>query len=90
MESGINPTPDNQPPEYRTDPPVSLLTPRQQQVALRIAHGKTNREIGQDLQLSVFTVRNEVIGIMRKLKARNRSHIAFMIGRSKLGNCLVS
>ena len=71
-------------PELEADP-AALLTQRQRQVALLIAHGLTNREIGGRLKLSVFTVRNEVISIMRRLDARNRSHVAFMIGRSQLG-----
>ncbi len=76
--------PGDQRPKRAADP-ATLLTQRQQQVALLIAHGLTNREIGQRLELSVFTVRNEVIGVMRRLGARNRSHVAFMVGRSKLG-----
>ena len=58
--------------------PLSL---RERQLALLIAEGLTNREMAERLGLSVFTVRNEVGRILRKLKAKNRSQIAFTVGR---------
>ncbi len=54
--------------------PLSL---RERQLALLIANGLTNREMAEKLGLSVFTVRNEVGRILRKMKAKNRSQIAF-------------
>ena len=59
-------------------PPLSL---REIQVVLLIAEGLTNREIAERLGLSVFTVRNQVGRILRKLNAKNRSQIAFAVGR---------
>ncbi len=58
--------------------PLSL---RERQLTLLIADGLTNREIAEMLGLSVFTVRNEVGRILRKLKAKNRTQIAFAVGR---------
>ena len=58
--------------------PLSL---RERQLALLIAEGLTNREMAEKLGLSVFTGRNEVGRILRKLKAKNRSQIAFAVGR---------
>ena len=58
--------------------PLSL---KERQVALLIAEGLTNREIAERLGLSVFTVRNVVVRILRKLKAKSRSQIAFTVGR---------
>ncbi len=58
--------------------PLSL---RERQLALLIADGLTNREMAEKLGLSVFTVRNEVGRILRKLKAKNRSQIAYTVGR---------
>ena len=57
------------------------LTARERQLAQLIATGLTNREIAAQLGLSVFTVRNEVGRILRKLKAKNRSQIAFVVGK---------
>ena len=59
------------------------LSLRERQLALLIAHGLTNREMAERLGLSVFTVRNEVGRILRKLKAKNRSQIAFAVGRRR-------
>ena len=59
------------------------LSLRERQLALLIAHGLTNREMAERLGLSVFTVRNEVGRILRKLKAKNRSQIAFTVGRRR-------
>ncbi len=58
--------------------PLSL---RERQLALLIADGLTNREMAERLGLSVFTVRNQVGRILRKLKAKSRSQIAFAVGR---------
>ena len=57
------------------------LSARERQLAQLIATGLTNREIAAQLGLSVFTVRNEVGRILRKLKAKNRSQIAFVVGK---------
>ena len=57
------------------------LSARERQLALLIADGLTNREMAEKLGLSVFTVRNEVGRILRKLKAKNRTQIAFVVGR---------
>ncbi len=59
------------------------LSFRERQLALLIADGLTNREMAEKLGLSVFTVRNEVGRILRKLKAKNRSQIAFAVGRRR-------
>ncbi len=63
---------------------MSNLGRRQRQVALLVALGETNGEIAAALGLSVFTVRNEVIGILRKLSIRNRSRLAFLIGQDQI------
>ena len=60
--------------------PLSL---RERQLVLLIANGLTNREMAEKLGLSVFTVRNEVGRILRKMKAKNRSQIAFAVGRRR-------
>ena len=57
------------------------LSARERQLARLIATGLTNREIAEQLGLSVFTVRNEVVRILRKLKAKNRTQIAFVVGK---------
>ncbi len=56
--------------------PLSL---REWQLALLIAEGLTNPEMADRLGLSVFTARNEVVRILRKLKLRNRTQIAVVV-----------
>ena len=62
----------------------SLLSPREQQIAALISQGMTNREISEELSLSVFTVRNQVINILRKLDLKNRTEIAREIAEEVL------
>jgi predicted ATPase/DNA-binding CsgD family transcriptional regulator len=52
------------------------LTARQFQVALLIARGMTNRQIGRQLDISEWTVVNHVRQVMRKLDVPSRVHIA--------------
>ena len=54
------------------------LTPREAQVLLWIAQGKTNREIGQILTLSPRTVNKHLEQVFRKLGVENRTSAAAM------------
>jgi DNA-binding NarL/FixJ family response regulator len=47
---------------------MNQLTRQEQKIVALIAQGLTNKEIAQRLDLSVFTVRNQVKVIMRKLE----------------------
>jgi DNA-binding NarL/FixJ family response regulator len=61
------------------------LTAREQQIAILVAQGLSNKEIAQQLRLSQFTVRNEVINILRKLELKNRIQVAFLVGQGQNG-----
>jgi DNA-binding NarL/FixJ family response regulator len=52
------------------------LTSRQQEVALLVAQGLTNREISRRLQLSVRTVESHVDNIFSRLGFHNRARLA--------------
>lgn len=52
------------------------LTPREEEVVALIAHGDTNAEIGEQLHLSVATVKTHVNSILSKLAVRNRVEVA--------------
>lgn len=52
------------------------LTPRERQILARIAEGKTNREIAEELFLTEKTVRNYVSIILDKLGLSNRVEAA--------------
>ena len=55
--------------------PVEPLTAREEQVLLAAARGRTNSEIGDELSISLSTVKSHIAALMRKLNARNRVEI---------------
>jgi len=63
---------------------MSALTPREQQVLVRLATGAQNKEIGRDLGLAEVTVKLHVRQILKKIGARNRSEAASIATRAGL------
>lgn len=64
------------------------LSPRERQVVHLMAEGRTAEVIGNELSVSVETVRTHVRNVIRKLQARNRVHaiaIALERGEIQLG-----
>lgn len=57
-------------------PPVDELSPRELQVAMLVADGRTNREVGSSLFLSPKTVEHHLGAIYRKLDLRSRTQLA--------------
>jgi transcriptional regulator EpsA len=49
------------------------ITQREVQILQWVQEGKSNREIGEVLQISPLTVKNHVQNILKKLKVRNRA-----------------
>jgi DNA-binding NarL/FixJ family response regulator len=64
---------------------MNKLTPKEQQIAMMVAQGLTNKEIAQQLGSSPFTVRNQVKIIIRKLELKNRIQVAYLIGQHQNG-----
>jgi len=60
---------------FHAPPPVAL-TPSQQSVLVRIARGQTNRQIGDELQMSPHTVKAHVSALLRQLGLKNRVEAA--------------
>jgi DNA-binding NarL/FixJ family response regulator len=56
--------------------PSEPLTPREEQVLMAVAHGRTNAEIAAELFVSLGTVKTHLASIMVKLGARNRVELA--------------
>jgi len=56
--------------------PLERLTDREEAVLLAVARGRTNAEIGQELYISMSTVKFHLAGLMTKLGARNRVELA--------------
>jgi two-component system response regulator DevR len=60
------------------------LTAQEMQILARLAEGKTNREIGADLQLSEKTVRNYVSMILSKMGLASRAEAAAYAARHRI------
>lgn len=56
--------------------PLDPLTEREKAVLLTVARGRTNAEIGQELHISISTVKFHLASLMTKLNARNRVELA--------------
>lgn len=59
----------------RSAPAVAKVTPREREVILWCAAGKTNWEIGQILGISEKTVQHEIASASRKLNSVNRAQL---------------
>jgi transcriptional regulator EpsA len=60
---------------------LAPLSPREQEVLRWIAMGKTNDEIGSILELSIYTVKNNVQRVLRKLNVSNRAQAVAVLAR---------
>jgi DNA-binding NarL/FixJ family response regulator len=61
------------------------LTPREREVALAVAAGDSNADIGARLELSVATVKAHVSRVMGKLGVTNRTQVALLVHDAGLG-----
>lgn len=52
---------------------VERLTERERQILIQVAQGKCNKEIAQELQITVKTVEYHMTNILGKLGAVNRT-----------------
>jgi len=68
-----------------------LLTGRQIEILVQVAHGRTNRQVGEALGISERTVRNHMRTIAKKLSASDRTHAVVMaIGNGWIAIPIVS
>lgn len=63
--------------------PLEALTAREEEVLLSVARGRTNHEIGEELRISLSTVKSHLASLMGKLGARNRVEIAMWAYETK-------
>ena len=56
--------------------PAWPLTDREEEVLITVARGRTNAEIGDELHISLSTVKAHLASLMTKLEVRNRVELA--------------
>lgn len=61
-------------------PMAGMFTPRQAEVVMALRKGKANKIIAYELNLRESTVKVHIRNIMRKLRATNRTEVAYKIG----------
>ncbi len=62
--------------------PTTALSPREEEVLVALAEGATNTEIGEQLYISLSTVKTHVNTLLQKLGARNRVELAIWAHRT--------
>jgi len=70
--------------QLAADPPVKDLTPRQLEIIAGITRGLSNAEIGEQLGIDRFTVKNHLAILFQKLGAANRSEAIAIALRKQL------
>jgi non-specific serine/threonine protein kinase len=70
----LDAVPEQQP--SAANEPTERLTAREQEIALLVGRGLTNRQIALELSISEHTVANHVRKILKKLKLRSRTQIS--------------
>jgi DNA-binding NarL/FixJ family response regulator len=65
-------SPATTPPAQPSEP----LTAREEDVLIRVARGRTNAEIADELYISLSTTKTHLASLMGKLRARNRVELA--------------
>ncbi|WP_328417819.1 response regulator transcription factor [Micromonospora sp. NBC_00389] len=56
--------------------PIEALTDREEQVLVAVARGRTNKEIADELYITLSTVKSLITSLMTKLGVRNRVEVA--------------
>lgn len=60
----------------------NALSPREQEIALLVMTGASNKEIARELALSIKTVKNVLTKVFVKTNTRSRSELAVQLVRS--------
>ncbi|MBA1154539.1 response regulator transcription factor [Vibrio parahaemolyticus] len=64
--------------EAKDSGPLPSLTPREQQILSILVQGRSNKEIGNKLELSEKTIKHHLTNILQKLRVRNRVEAALL------------
>jgi len=66
--------------------PTILLTPRELAITKLVGEGQTNKEISENLYLSIGTVKNHLTQILQKLALRDRTQLAIYAVKNDLSD----
>jgi DNA-binding CsgD family transcriptional regulator len=69
--------------------PLSLLSPREQEIARMVASGYPNKTIASVLEISSWTVASHLRRIFTKLQVSSRAAMATRLSGSALGELIV-
>ena len=69
----------------QTDPLLGRLSDQEREIVLRIADGKTNRQIAEEMFLAEKTVKNYVSNLLAKMGMSRRSEAAAYVARLDAG-----
>ena len=72
------------PADERTRRALDTLTPREREVLLAVADGRSNVEVGQTLGMSEATVKTHVSRLLEKLGARDRVQLVVFAHRARI------
>jgi DNA-binding NarL/FixJ family response regulator len=72
------------PPPARQPPELALVTEREREVLLLVAHGLSNQDIARRLHLSPLTVKTHINRTMIKLAARDRAQLVVFAYQHRL------
>jgi two-component system nitrate/nitrite response regulator NarL len=64
--------------ETKGSGPLPPLTPREEQILSILVQGRSNKEIGNKLELSEKTIKHHLTNILQKLRVRNRVEAALL------------
>ena len=67
------------------DERLARLSPQEERILALIADGRTNREVGEELQLAEKTVKNYVSSLLAKLGIERRVQAAVLVSELKAG-----
>lgn len=73
-------------PEPRAQAGIDSLSPRQREVLLLVADGKSNLEIAAELSCSLNTVKRHVTAVLQKLHLPNRTRAAMLANQLNLNS----
>jgi len=67
---------------------LDAITPREREVLVRVARGRSNAEIAEDLHMSAATAKTHVSRLLAKLGARDRAQLVMIAYESGLTTAL--